>query len=248
MGFFIQYKYNKEITKGEYDKSETLEGSIKVGSPYEDVPTEVLAGKIMALLARRNILVVEIEAFEIEKKKINYRELDDGIVIKNKKFKFDDGPAIEAAEDVEVDPKMLLSDPRVQAAIKQLNLTPNIIPAAPKSIVPKERSLRVEVYMPEDADQIWLKNSERLNNGKSLALTPKKRYPIFEERPHPAGTNGGMLYVTVDDNGNRVLASDKLFQLPPTLIEGSGGPNKESSPKLMYEGEQSAGMPELRRR
>jgi len=246
MGFYIQYKYNKEITKGEYDRSEQLEGSIKVGSPYEDIKTEVLAGKIMALLARRNILVVEIEAFEIEKKKINYRELDDGIVIKNKKFKFDDGPALEATEQVDdIDPSALLSDPRIQAALKQLNLTPSVKPAAKPS--QKERCLRMEIYNPMKTDQIWVKNSERLNNGP-LALTPRKKYPIFEEREHPAGVNGGMLYVTTDDEGKKILVSDKLFEIPSSLVDGNGiAVVKEAGPKLMYEGEHAADMPELRR-
>ena len=50
MGYFVNYKYVKRE-----NRDEVLEGEIKVGSPYEDLPLSVLAGKIMALMARRNI-------------------------------------------------------------------------------------------------------------------------------------------------------------------------------------------------
>src|SRR5690606_33375022 len=94
LGFEITLKFHEEISKGEYNKDELKTKTTKVGGPLEDVPIEVLAGKVIAQLARRNILVVDVEIYEITKKKISFKETSDGILIKNKKFRFDDGALI----------------------------------------------------------------------------------------------------------------------------------------------------------
>jgi hypothetical protein len=101
MGFVVEYKYHQATAPGEYNREETLTSDIKVGSPYEEIGLEVLAGRLMALMARRNIMVVGVEAFEIIKKPLVFKETDEGIILKNKKFKFDDGPAIAASEQWE---------------------------------------------------------------------------------------------------------------------------------------------------
>lgn len=51
----------------------------------------------MAQLARRNILITDVEIYEFTKKKLSFKEADDGILIKNKKFKFDDGASLDVA-------------------------------------------------------------------------------------------------------------------------------------------------------
>ena len=86
MGYELVFYFHKEISKGEYNKEEVKKKSVKVGSPYEEVPLETVAGKIIAQLARRNILVVDVDIFELTKKKLSYKETSDGILIKNKKF------------------------------------------------------------------------------------------------------------------------------------------------------------------
>lgn len=68
-----------------------------MGTPTEEVPLEQAAGKIMAQLARRNILITDVEIYEFTKKKLSYKEADDGILIKNKKFRFDDGASLDVA-------------------------------------------------------------------------------------------------------------------------------------------------------
>jgi hypothetical protein len=99
MGFEITYYY-KEATEvaGTYEE-EVLMKTSKIGKFDEDVSLDILAGKIMAQLARRNILIVDIEIFEYTKKKINYKETDSGILIKNKKFSFDSGAMVTATAE-----------------------------------------------------------------------------------------------------------------------------------------------------
>ena len=90
MSYGILLKYHEEsAVKGEYNREETKEKTIKCGKPFEDTPLDEVAGKIIAQLARRNILVTDVEVYEYHKKKINYSETDDGIKIKGRKFSFD---------------------------------------------------------------------------------------------------------------------------------------------------------------
>ena len=108
LGFEITLKFHEEISKGEYNKDELKTKTTKVGGPLEDVPIEVLAGKVIAQLARRNILVVDVEIHEITKKKISFKETADGILIKNKKFRFDDGALITTSVESEETPQELI--------------------------------------------------------------------------------------------------------------------------------------------
>ena len=85
--FEITYKFKKQISPGVYEE-EIESKTVKVGQAYEDTPLEAAAGKIIAQLARRNILVVEVEAYEYRKKQINVKLVDDGVVIKNKRYIF----------------------------------------------------------------------------------------------------------------------------------------------------------------
>lgn len=94
MGFEVKYSYFKEVSRGRYNEEEAFSDSIFVGDGAEEVPVENLAAKIMSLLARRNIFVHDIEIYEIVKNKISFKEYQDGIQIKNRKFSFDDSEKI----------------------------------------------------------------------------------------------------------------------------------------------------------
>lgn len=97
----ITFHYYEEIRRGEYNRDESKSRTIKVGTPEEDTPLETAASKIISQMARRNILVHDVEIYEFTKKKLSFKETPDGISIKNKKFKFDDGPT-GAFDDIQV--------------------------------------------------------------------------------------------------------------------------------------------------
>ena len=120
MGYEVKYFYKEETeVKGQYS-DEIKEKKVKIGDPWEEVPLEVVAGKVMAQLAKRNIFVTDVEIYRLAKEKISYRNTEDGIVIKNKKFRYDDGPAAVADE----------FDQPVAAAAT----TPSIGPAIPRVV------------------------------------------------------------------------------------------------------------------
>jgi len=239
MGYEIIFKYHPELEKGKYDESKIETKTVKIGSPYDDTPLEVAAGKIMAQLARRNILVVDVEIYEFTKKKLSYKETDDGILIKHKKFSFDDGANLQVQDVPEEQPQpqdpqsvlaaLLQANPGLAAALKGGgNTVPEKQP--PKQFLPGVgRPLREEVYDPEP----WLLAEAKKRN---LAFTPKKKYPIYQERPAP-NFAAGMLYTTVNDNGEKQAISDKHFVPAPNLdAEFMDARHDVGAPKLMWDG------------
>ncbi|RDJ35359.1 MAG: hypothetical protein DWQ19_11125 [Crenarchaeota archaeon] len=248
MGFEVVFHYHEEVEKGEYNYEETKTKTSKVGSPYEEVSLEVLAGRIMAQLARRNILVVDVEIYEFTKKKLNYREADDGVVIKNKKFKFDDGPVVvEAAEDAEENAETqlqkLLANPAIQAALNSSGVKPHNTPAAVSPSPPPppstgvKKALRQEIF---DPDPVLLKDAKK----RGLAFTVGKKYPIYSEKIGPVG----MVYEVKDDNGHNCRLADKFF-LPPTAgLTGFEEPVQESQAEgqLNWNGVVEDNIPNLR--
>jgi hypothetical protein len=236
MGYEIKYSYHPEVSKGEYDRETTHSGSVKVGSPYDDVPLEVLAGKVMALLARRAILVTGVEIFEMVKKPLTFKEMEDGIVIKNKKFRFDDGPALTGGEEI----KEIVAVPKPALPTPTLP-TPSVamIPAQPHEQKPRaQRPIRFEVFQPDLAEvqSILPAWAAKL---PTLKFTKGKKYPIFEEKA-ASGSNPflGVVYTTEDDTGKRLTVPDKLFVMPTALAV----PDEVAAPLPVQGGGAGAGL------
>lgn len=209
MGYECVLHYHEEIAKGEYNKDEMKTKSLKIGSPYDDIPLEMLAGKIMAQLARRNMLIVDVEIFEFAKKKLSYKETEDGILIKNKKFGFDDDQIIYNSLNVssnveEIDVAENLPSNKVEYTH---NVTPVVSPAnlniniSPKKIKP----IRYELFQPADT---YLMN---IYKTKKMPFTLNAKYPIFKETPAGLDVRTGMNYLTKDDNGQDRTVNDKYF-------------------------------------
>src|SRR5690606_12407657 len=111
-------------------------------------------------------LVVDVQIFEYAKKEISFRETKDGIVIKNKKFIFDDLP-LETEMLIETNNK--LND----NFIKEEPQKPQI--EKPK-VLNHKKPLRWEFFDPFDKPLLEAAKSA------NLLFTPKKKYPIFQEK------------------------------------------------------------------
>lgn len=222
MGYEIVYHFRKKLGPGEYSEEVTTE-SIIVGEPDQITSLGTAANKIFAKLARPNISVDDVEVYEFTKKKLSFRFADDGIVISNKKFKFDDGPEQEPPScDLTTTPDepdspdiaqqllaLLKSNPQV---IQQIQNPDSPLPvAAPKLPQKKPVSnrpkppLRFETYDPVDSAM----HNDLFSTGKPF--TVGKTYPILEEKM----AGHGILYSTVDDKGKPQWISDKYFNLIP---------------------------------
>lgn len=226
MGYEITYSYHEEITRGEYNREEIKTKQVKVGSPYEEVPLEIVAGKVMAQLARRNILVVDVEINEYTKKKISFKETSDGILIKNRKFSFDEGAIVstnsfsETVEENNEQQEQEQAKPQtgVETTLLQLLQNPDILkllgnkvqsPKQPGALnLMKQKPIRYEIFRPYD--KVLLDDAKR----RGLAFTIGKRYPVYKER-QAEYAQVGMLYTTEDDKGNYQVMSDKFFEPEP---------------------------------
>ena len=244
MGFEITFSYREEIEKGLFDE-EVKTRKVRLGKPEDNLGLEAAAAKIFAQFARRNILVTDVEIYEYTKKKLSFKEVDDGIVIRNKKFKYDDGPI--PVGDFTSD------ESEVEKALEFIKQNPQILeklkPTSNSSSVPKINGtiIRHEVY---DPDPELLK----LARQRGLKFTPKKKYPIYSERMG-ATANEGMIYTTIKDNNEQQNISDRYFIGPQTTLYGEGQFVEDSQKilgdsgqdaSLVYDGVVEDNMPNLR--
>jgi hypothetical protein len=250
MGFEIIYHYKQSAeTPGEY-QDEILTKTTKIGKYNEDVSLEVLAGKIMSQLARRNILIVDIEIFEYTKKKISYKENENGILIKNKKFSFDSGSIVSSDSEEDEDVSKILEDEVLLDKIKKI-IKPEVeqdVEPTPKvnlCQVKKEnkKAIRQEIYDPE------LMTKAKVEQ-KGYKFTVGKKYSIFLEKSLGAGI---LNYLTKDDTGREVEVSSECFIVPPAgLSFGEDEPQYHGATSceidLWKNMKTEESMPDIRRR
>lgn len=216
MGFEITYFYKESNdTPGNYGE-EVLSKTTKIGKFEEEVSLDVLAGKIISQLARRNILIVDIEIFEYTKKKISYKETPNGIFIKNKKFSFDSGAMVrQEEENIDEELSEILQNEKLLEKIKKhLNIqskncsndsrNSNINLANRTSSSSSKRALRQEVYDPEITTKFKIEQ-------KGYKFTVGRKYSIFSEKSF----GGAIVYQTKDDTGREVEVASDCFIVPP---------------------------------
>lgn len=145
-----------------YDKKEEGAG-YNVESPKtfkkmlgktEDISLDKLASLVMMQLARRDIMIFDVEPYEYTKKKITFKETKGGVVIKNKKFSLDGSSVIEIQEEEKDIPVVqnIQQKPRIKA----------------------ESGGRYEIFNPHPQDAVALRSKYN--------LTPKNRYVISQEK------------------------------------------------------------------
>ena len=194
MGYELIFYYQEEIEKGKYDE-ETKTRKVKVGSPQEDVPLESAAAKVFAQLARRNILVTDVEIYEFTRKKLSYREVDDGFLIKNRKFRFDDGPTAVVSEEASEDaaPRdqlaaLLAANPELLSQLTQQQGGGASPPKKVNVTAPPSRSLNLGKPIREEKfdPPPFLRDEIKR---RALPFTIGQKYPIYDEKPNPQCTS-----------------------------------------------------------
>lgn len=240
MGYEVVYRYKEAAGEPGVYSEEVKERSAKIGKVTDDVSLDALAAKIMTQLARRNILIVDVEIWEYAKKRVSYRETNTGIVIKNKKFSFDAGRVVETEEFEEV------AQPEEEPEFRPLpspskDLADRSCPIANKNLV--RRPIRHEMYDPEPLAEFKAAQ-------KGLKFTKGRKYPIYSESS--MGTT--VVYKTTDDSGREVEVSSEYFiAIGAGLIQQDEGPtyvgaeNQKEEINLWGRYE-STDMPDIRRR
>ncbi len=204
------FHYKEASSPGVYG-DELKTKNCKIGKVTEDVGLEVLAAKIMSQLARRNILITDVEIYEFAKKKLNYRETSDGIVLKNKKFSFDSGTVLTTDEFSEDEDFKPIPSPSRDLADQSCPVTRTQSPR------PHKRAIRHELFEPEP---LALHKAQQ----KGLKFTVGKKYPIYSESS--MGTS--VIYKTTDDKGRDVDVSSEYF-----MAMGAGLLQQDDGPKYV---------------
>lgn len=237
MGYELVFHY-KELGEepGSY-KEEIKQKNCKLGKTTDDIDIEVVAGKILSQLARRNIFLVDVEIYEYAKKKINYRETKDGIILKNKKFSFDSSHIVvsdeldDKEEDFEEEFKPIPS-PSKELADKSCPLVNNL----------KKRIIRHEIYDPDPLGQAKVKNG-------GLKFTMGKKYPVYSEESMGAT----IVYNTTDDSGKDVKVSAEYFVVVGAGLSEDSLPNYVGAENQreeinLWKNYEQLDMPDIRRK
>lgn len=225
MGYEVKYLYYEKGENG-YNTEEEKELKAKVGDPFEEVPLEKLAAAIMAQFARRDLMIFNAEVIELSRKPINFRQTDGGIILKNKKYSFDQGAQLHCQDVVETPaptqlPQTINIAPQRPKAIelvayddeqkqqeelqRQQNLKQQ--QAANKKPVPRLAGMAPIRYEIFDPEPILLQAARE----RGLQFTQGHRYPIYEERRGDS-IAAGLMYVTANDAGIKQIIHSSHFQ------------------------------------
>lgn len=245
MGYEVIYKYKEAAGEPGKYSDEIKERSAKIGKVTDEVSLDALAAKIMTQLARRNVLIVDVEIYEYAKKRISYKETSSGIVIKNKKFSFDAGSVVETEDfedasvvaDAEDDSFKPVPSPSRELADRSCPIA--MAKAAPQS----RRAVRHEIFDPEP---LALHKAQQ----KGLKFTVGKKYPIYSETSMGTTT----VYKTTDDRGRDVeVGSEYFVAIGAGLMQQDEGPTYVGAENQreeinLWRNYENVDMPDLRRK
>ena len=235
MGFEIKYIYHPRKDDGPGYDTEVKEDKIaKVGKPFDDTPLEKCAAAIMAQLARRDIMVVDVEVSELVKKVISFKEAKDGkgIVLKNKKFYLS-----STAEMIEEVGEVTVPKANFQVAEKATmgqiheqvssGLQPHEIAQAahpqaqdPENLYANPNATMVRRSVdPKSIDrsktlyQVYFEPEAHFQEARrqKLHFTEDTRYPVHKVIPSPTGKLDNQQIALVDDSGQVVILDEKFF-------------------------------------
>lgn len=227
MGYEIIYSYQDKTEKGFSEEIKTFKK--RVGDPYEEFPLDKLSGVICCQLARRDIYVKDVEIYEITKKKINFKETKNGIILKNKKYLFNENFEPVFSSDLDNESSKETS---ATTEVNKVNIDKN-------TNIDTNRVLKRMTFVPEPQQQIDLLK-------KGIKLTPDKSYNIHSIESHPNGVNE--IYSLIDDKNKIQKVSDLYFVPVNSLdLEDNNQSSNLSEDGLNWSGAIRDDLPQLRR-
>lgn len=258
MSFLIKLHYHPKKEEGvgyDAERKEVLER--KIGEPFEDTGLEKLAAVVMGQMARRDILIFDVEIEEYVRRPVSFKESKDGkgIVLKGKKFSLDDTARL-VAEDVYEAPKTEVAPPvsgnqmavaEVQPHNQQGNL--DSLYAQPNRSLPVQRT-NIQPTTPVNTKRVlywvYFDPDPYRPEAKSLGLkfNEEKKYPVHQIVPHQSGRLDAQQLIITDESGRQVKVDEKFFTsagqgLYADKQLGFSKPRETKRNKLMYDDELS---------
>ena len=252
MAYEVIFKYYEKLGICEYDKTKELEFKKTLGSLQEEYPLEKLASAILGQMARRDILVYDVEIFEFTKKKISFKENKNSISIKNKKFNLGTDNIVVSEETESAN---LLSNNNHSSVECNKTEKPQIVetkvvvqkpqnnpvqasPPQPKSMIGDRKPIKRVIFSPGDLKYL---------NGKPWRFSLNKEYYVYRERFAENGI--GMLYLMLDDRNREFEVQDEFFVPSQANLIGEDDNNSfnVNNDRLNWQGSMGSNdMPKLR--
>lgn len=223
-----------------------------VGRRNSEVTLEQVAAVILGQMASRDKYIKDVQVFEFAKREVTFKETRNGVVIKGRKFAFDQlhGELI-CTEEPKVDQEVsqytdlsqfkpsISSHPGVNPAMPQFN--PVLAQSVAQKIQQKMQRdpnvpMRHEVFRPNREDFPHLQR-------QGFHLTMNRPYPIYNE---VIKNEMEPIYYTVqDDVGQRVSLSSLYFEPMRRGLVGIGANDPSIAPpegRLAYVDYGTAGV------
>lgn len=242
MAYELIFKYYEKSGACEYDKSKELTFKKTVGDLENEMPLERLASAIFSQMARRDVLVFDVEIYEFTKKKLSFKETKNGIVIKNKKFNLglDNIVVSDEPEIPKIENTSCVQKNDVQVVNQQVPIR-NIVPVQQPvsnngSMIGNRKPFKKVVFSPSDLKYL---------NGKPWRFTPNKEYDVYRERMSKNGV--GMTYLMIDDRNREFEVEDEFFISTTSNLIGDDEPQfRNNQDKLNWQGASNTDVPKLR--
>lgn len=241
MGYEITFVYHEKNEDGKPDMENSSTFTKSVGKRNEEVPLEKVGAIILGQMARRDVYISNVHIFEYVKREVSFKETKAGIVIKNKKFNFDQlsGELKTENEEVALPPpqqpqrKIVLDLPQEDESNDFMpdfsqfkpSLPPMSIPDHP-GLIPKMPQFNPNIIANAQAK---LQQQQAPNNGplKHEVFRPSREdFPVLQRngfrltmgKPYPIFREftkhpmEPVYYSIVDDTGNRTELSSTYFE------------------------------------
>jgi hypothetical protein len=248
MAYEVIFKYYEKLGVCEYDKTKELEFKKTLGSLQEEYPLEKLASAILGQMARRDILVYDVEIFEFTKKKISFKENKNSISIKNKKFNLGTDNIVVSEEVENVNLLSCNNHSSVNCTKQEIpQVTENkavvqkpqsVSPPQPKSLIGDRKPIKRVIFSPGDLKYL---------SGKPWRFSLNKEYYVYRERFAENGI--GMLYLMIDDRNREFEVQDEFFVPSHANLIGEDDSNSfnVNNDRLNWQGSTANNdMPKLR--
>ena len=201
MGFEVIFHYHERID-GKYNTEEKKALKKKIGDPYSESDHQKLALIVLGQLARRDIWVVDVEIYEFTKKKLSFKEVENGVKINNRKYKITDSVTVSVENDEEI--KQVVANNNIVPSTNIATNT-NVVVHPHELLQPKRnRPIKTVIYEPN------YKQIEEIKR-KGLKLTPGKAYAVFEENKIDEFSK---TYKIKDDNGRDIDRISEEYFVP----------------------------------
>lgn len=269
MSFEVNYLYYDKIEDSfEYDKENPKSFKKVYGKLDDEYSHEKLIAHINSQYARRDIFVYDTEIYEFQRKKVSFKQIKDGFVLKNKKYNLknvsEENLEIEEVDVVKTHPHLAENNPVVEPA-QVVSQTPNPAPVLATSNGPVQ-SFHVNPVAPPPASNpivvkpkpkkiikhvIFSPMTVEMRRNFPYKFTMNKKYPVFSEKPVMNGI--GMILETIDDLGQEVKVPDEPFISDDISLFGdeevnfSANANSSQDDRLNWSGViKDGGVPKLR--